>query len=417
MKAALVQPPSRSLQGQLLRIQLAVVLLFLLGAALFGWRMTVLDQTIERHFDIAGRIRLLHSLELVAPPALISHGGLASGMQGRDLTNFARSDISSMIRTLEDRAFATETDYRSQMTWVGLTWSVMLLMPLALAFWPLRFSRSVIEGIQHLSRRVEAGFAGVVASGTCRERKDEIGALGHAIDEMFADLRHREMEAGLSRQLRQEQQKLADVVSLVGGIAHEVANPLSVILANLDCLESSGAFPEIDNIREGLRRIQDLLGDVTAFSAGDDDAGLVNINEVAASAFRVVGLDDRLRSNRLLVDFDPLLPAVPFSRTVMTLATFSLMSLGAAMLGGGRGGIRVSSSLASGIAELRIRVSGAAETEALSAMAPVSEAHPTILALGRVIRGYGAELVLPRSGDFRLRFPLISHAQREPLHV
>lgn len=391
-----------SLQQKLLRIQLVMILLFLLGAALFGWRMTVLDQTIERHLDISERLHLLHNLEAVTP--------------GGDLTAFARSDIPTMIRALEERASATEKDYRSQMVWVASTWTVVLLMPLALAFWPLRFSRSVIEGIRQLGRKLELGHAGRDSAAVVLEREDEIAGLGREIDAMFAHLRRRETEASLSRQLRLEQRKLTDVISLVGGIAHEVANPLSVILANLDSLDSGGDFPETEKIREGLKRIQDLLRDVTAFSVGEDEVGLVNINEVAASAFRVVRLDDRLRSNTLEVELDPQIPAVSFSPTVMTLATFSLMSLGAAMLGGGKGGMRISSGSDRDAVELQIQVRGEPGGPCEAALAD-GALHPTVEALSRVVRGYGGDLLLPRIGEFKLRFPLIVPADGGLAHA
>lgn len=395
--AAAMNAPS--LQARLARVQLVTVLAFLLGAAAFGYRMTTMDEIIEQHFAIAARV------DEAAERAV--HLGAS------------QADVVHTWTRLRLSADEVERRYRSERTAAAMTWPVILVLPLVMTFWPLRLSRSMVGAIGLLGRKVQAGLVAGDSAAVKIERRDEIGILGAAIDDMFADLHRRQVEARLARHLEIEQQRLADMVSLTGGIAHEVANPLSVILANLDCIEGVGghaclSFSELDRIREGLQRIQDLLREVTAFSTGEDGIGLVDVNAVASAALRIVRLDDRLRGNHFTATLDPSLPAVEFSRPAMTLAVFSLLSLGAALLRDSRGTVAVTSLGDPQAVELRIAV--AIQDDGAEPARPCAPAltelakHQTLQSLVRVMRAMGGELVLHTMDadalDIRLRFPL-----------
>ncbi|MBX9634883.1 MAG: hypothetical protein K2X44_07860, partial [Magnetospirillum sp.] len=265
--AATMNAPS--LQARLARVQLITVLAFLLGATVFCYRMTTMDEIIEQHFAIAARV------DEAAERAV--HMGASQAEVVHSWTQLRRT------------ADEVERRYRSERTAAAIAWSVILALPLVMTFWPMQLSRSIVGAIGLLGRKVQAGLVAGDSASVKIERRDEIGILGAAIDDMFADLHRREAEARLAQHLEIEQERLTDMVSLTGGIAHEVANPLSVILANLDCIEGVDghaclSFSELDRIREGLQRIQDLLREVTAFSAGDDGIGLVDVNAVASAA-------------------------------------------------------------------------------------------------------------------------------------
>lgn len=436
---------SSSLQARLFRVQMVTVVAFILGAAVFGWRMTVVDQTIDRQFHLANQLRLLRHASDVADAMstpvtddervvlrniLVEDLRRSGELDARVVVVIAaaeralqdlrgagarlqalRPEIIALNRELDDRALAAEQAYRREMLWAAASWSLILLLPLVLALWPLRLSRSVIDGIHRLGRKVELGRRAGEPREIVIERGDEIGELGRAIDDTFAALRRREAEAGLARQLEVEQQRLADVVSLTGGIAHEVANPLSVIMANLDCIEMEHS-PEIESIREGLQRIQDVLRDVTAFSGSDDGIDLVDVNSVVASAFRIVKLDDRNRGNRFAAELDPGLPAVAFRRPALALAAFSLLSLAAAALRDSRGALEVRTAARDGGVEVVIFGCRQEEPEGRSVGfldIPDSGEYSTLRSLIRVMRVYGGDLVIGEMSNdarqFELRLP------------
>jgi signal transduction histidine kinase len=438
-----------SLQATLMRVQMATVLIFLAGATVFGWRMTMVDLSIEDYFNVTNRLRLLrhvddvavltdmgmdeaHRLRLrsrwaedlkhvgVLDPrteelARLAGRALQDPQAGGPALRAKRAEIAVLHQQADGSTLEAQERYRSELPWVAIAWSTILVLPLVLAWWPLRLSSHVIDGIGDLGLKVEVGRRTGDSRAVPIQRSDEIGALGLAIDEMFADLRRREAEARLARQLEVEQQKLADIVSLTGGILHEVANPLSVILANLDCLQpepggdghATITGEELGGIREGLHRIQTLLRHVMEMSSGDDDIGLVDVNSVVSSVFRIIQLDDRVRSNRFSADLDPALPAVPFSRRALTLVTFSLLSLGTAVLREHKGTFAISTRSCADTIKLCVTISRRQDVFAEQAKDPFLELpeiaeYSTLCSLIRVVRSYGGDLlVFDMSADSR----------------
>lgn len=343
-----------SLQTKLLRMQLATMLLFAVGAAIFCWRMIVLDQAIEAHFDAGRQIAALRVADTLIEAVAAGRAAEAETLRGRMRSAFAavtepngrasaivhaadkaallspggaeaiRAEAAQVTDLLQEELDAAEAAYRAQMVWAAFAWSVILVLPLAVGFFPLRLSAGVIAGIHQLGRKVELGRRQGDSRTVPILRQDEIGMLGRAIDETFDALRRQEAEAVLARQWRREQERLADMVNLTGGIAHEIANPLTVMLANLDQIEET--IPQVAGIREGLERIQTVLRDVTAFTSGDEHHDTIDVNAVVGTVYRVLRLDDRLRNVQFGAQLDPGIPAVTFPRAVLTLSLFSTLS-------------------------------------------------------------------------------------------
>ncbi len=117
---------------------------------------------------------------------------------------------------------------------------------------------------------------------------DEISAVARAVEQMRATLLHRNAELErLITQLKEAQgqlvqnERMASVGQLAGGVAHEINNPLSVVLGNiaflLDQLERPGdTMPfERAELREVLREVRDaterstaIVRDLRDFAAG-----------------------------------------------------------------------------------------------------------------------------------------------------
>jgi signal transduction histidine kinase len=108
-----------------------------------------------------------------------------------------------------------------------------------------------IKDLSVAARRVAGGdFSFRVSS----DRKDEMGALASAFDEMTGKLgRTRELESQLHHA-----EKAAVVGRLAAAIAHEIRNPLNYINLTLDHLRSSFA-PEDNNKREKFERLAGQL--------------------------------------------------------------------------------------------------------------------------------------------------------------
>ena len=108
-----------------------------------------------------------------------------------------------------------------------------------------------IKDLSVAARRVAGGdFSVQVAS----KRRDEMGALAYAFNDMTAKLGHtHELESQLHHA-----EKAAVVGRLAAAIAHEIRNPLNYINLTLDHLRSSFA-PEDEAKREKFKRLTDQL--------------------------------------------------------------------------------------------------------------------------------------------------------------
>ncbi len=74
-------------------------------------------------------------------------------------------------------------------------------------------------------------------------------------------------EAERARERAEQAQKLAEVGQLAGAVAHEVRNPLGVILAELKLLERGGADPEgLEAVRAQVRRASRFVDDLLRYA-------------------------------------------------------------------------------------------------------------------------------------------------------
>ena len=130
------------------------------------------------------------------------------------------------------------------------TLAVLLVTTLVTGYFVWRFTRPIKE-LSTAARKVAGGdFDVQVAS----ERRDEVGTLASAFNEMTAKLgRARELETQLH-----QAEKGAVVGRLAAAIAHEIRNPLNYINLTLDHLRSSFA-PDAPTKRTTFVQLTDQL--------------------------------------------------------------------------------------------------------------------------------------------------------------
>lgn len=195
-------------------------------------------------------------------------------------------------------------------------------------------------------------------------RSDELGELAEAVDEMAARLEHgrHELEAAYdelagfneelqsrvearTQALRKAQAQLVraaqtEAVAEVGaGLAHELNNPLAIILAQVELARARGSGdPEaLARIEHAARRCRDVVATMRSLVSGDVDARrspVVDLYDVVREAQEAVTPALRERGTTLAVDLEGACP-IHAERSVLTRALRTFLETLAALGGAG----------------------------------------------------------------------------------
>ena len=172
------------------------------------------------------------------------------------------------------------------------------------------------EVISNIKEIAAGNFSKIIAV----RSNDEIGELAKGFNQMAVSLTKscdkleqwtRELESRVQERTKELQEaqthliqteKLAATGKLAAGVAHEINNPIGIILNRIECLEmeakESGLSPEVMNdlkvISAHAKRVSKIVGGLLAFSretARDSGLEQINVNNVLEKA---VILFDRL---------------------------------------------------------------------------------------------------------------------------
>ncbi len=162
--------------------------------------------------------------------------------------------------------------------------------------------RASVEGPLRLRRPDGASIETIVRARGVRGPAGEI-QYALAVVEDVSDRKRLEAQLLLA-------DRMASVGTLAAGVAHEINNPLSYILANVDYaleeLNRSGAPPDVvaalGEVRQGGARVREIVRDLKTFSRPQGgDRAAVDVREVLRSAVSVASNEIRHRA-RLELD-------------------------------------------------------------------------------------------------------------------
>ncbi|MCA1595089.1 MAG: hypothetical protein LC772_01485 [Chloroflexi bacterium] len=120
-----------------------------------------------------------------------------------------------------------------------------------------------------------------------------------------------------SLQLVSQSEKMASIGTLAGGIAHEINNPLMVILGRTELVlsdlpEDHPCVRDLQVIEEETRRIAGIVGELLRFSRRDSSREMlpVDLNEVTKRSLHLLQYQLRVDNVSIETELEPGLPAV-----------------------------------------------------------------------------------------------------------
>ncbi len=297
--------------------------------------------------EIEATRSLLRSLEDKHPRILIlSHElqALTNDLvqsPGRGVLAITRTTLHELITELDQVTQATRdrkarllAEYRvtyDRVTLQGLAFAVLGIIVLGAAT-AIFFSRLTwdIRKLESRALDIVNGYRGEELDVT---RRDEVGSLMRAVNQMQRDLRERERHIERARQEQFHREKMVAVGSLASQLAHEINNPIAAISGIASSIQhvrqsgcpNHGITCQPEMILEQTKRISQITRQIADFTRPQPlSPELLDLNQLVRSTINFVSFDRRFRGIELTTDLDAEMPAI---RAVADHITQVLMNL------------------------------------------------------------------------------------------
>ena len=309
-----------------------------------------------------GKVRVLHEINQQSEEA------------NRRLERMA-SALLQRVTSLQEKS----QEVRQRASTLILVTSSLVLALAAMGAWLL--SRRLLWHVDALltgTRKIMQGELGYRVPVT---QPDEVGQLAGSFNAMAQELQeHREhlerIVGARTAELRQAQdslvqsEKLASIGLLAAGVAHELNNPLTSILMNVNLLiEDAGdqraLRVELQRIVEDTVRCKRIIDDLLDFSRRQDlDIAATDLNALVREALGLLGRSARVQGIDVTSELSGAIPPVPCDPARMEQVLGNvLVNAAQAMPQGGR--LTVRTGLRGDFAEISVDDTGPGIPEAI----------------------------------------------------
>ena len=172
------------------------------------------------------------------------------------------------------------------------------------------YVESLIRPILDLNRTMKRAGEGDMTVRASPRSRDEVGELTDAFNRMMDELQEASDREKVQRTQLAHTEKMAAVGTLAAGVAHEVNNPLSGVLA---CIENLRADPEdvamreryLELIEDGLKRIERTVTNLLNFARRRElRPAPTSLNHNLRHVVELVGYQLRKRGVDVQLDLD-----------------------------------------------------------------------------------------------------------------
>ncbi|MBN1114072.1 MAG: sensor histidine kinase [Oligoflexia bacterium] len=189
--------------------------------------------------------------------------------------------------------------YKSIIDQIILAAVVLVLCIVLAILFGIWFSKSVTRPIISLCDVVQRVGTGDRSVEIPVETDDEIGKLAASFNQMVSDLRDKEK----LHQKYVHAEKLAAIGQIVSGVAHEINNPLSIILGHTQLLiEQAGTDSEfcasLRSIEREIFRCSELLKGLLSFSrmGRSDSIESIDINTAVDEIIKLIEVQTKIKN-------------------------------------------------------------------------------------------------------------------------